>query len=87
MDIFAKLLEVNGYQILVQKDTNEKDEPTLVITFQPNGMGLCSFTPTFNDNDDGYEARDKAFDEVTEEKVYDAIKADIEKMEGLFNGK
>jgi len=67
---FCKIIEQDGYQILVQKEyDSETDEDVVTIT-QQAGIGsmvrkLSGFSST--------EARDKAFDNVDEKFLQDEI--------------
>lgn len=67
MEKFAKLFESEVYgQILVLMDTEEGD-PVLKISVCPPGLGVCSCTIKFEDDDADLDDQEKAFSEFTQE--------------------
>ena len=71
--MFAKLFESeeNG-QVLVTKGENDEDQPQINFTFEFDG-GVCKFSPTYKGDTDGYEQRDKYFDELTETRTFEIV--------------
>jgi hypothetical protein len=67
---FAKLFESKKYgQLCVIKDTNDESDPTLVVYCEPNDLGTCSSSISWNDNDQGWDKRDEIFNKLTLEQA------------------
>jgi hypothetical protein len=70
---FAKLFTFPdiGQVLGVIDDTGEHPHgPELVISFTPSeNLGVCAVRLSFMDNDDGWAAAQKAFDELDEKKA------------------
>ena len=64
MSDFCKLFESEGRQILVLKDTNDECAPALKFMVSPPGLALSTTTLSYSDNDHGWAARDKAFEQT-----------------------
>jgi hypothetical protein len=77
---FAKLYadEKIG-QILVKLDSCESSKPEVRFFFQPENLGVCSFSLGFEDSDEGWDAADAAFDKVTQESAVELVSKTLEK--------
>lgn len=77
--IFAKLFEVNGYQILVFIDSDDESEGYLIkIKFIPNSnlVGICTVKLLFDDEDKAQ----KRFNQLNEDSAFIYVKETIEKL-------
>lgn len=83
MAIFAKLYERDGVQVLVTRQfRDEDDRPEMRFRFEHRG---CWVEPAvaFADTEAGIELRDKAFDEMTEDRAFKMVAtttADLDAM-------
>ena len=64
MNDFCKLFESEEGQILVLKDTNDECAPALKFMVSPPALGLATTTLAYTDDDNGWNARDKAFEQT-----------------------
>ena len=64
--MFAKLYTIEGKQYLAVRNGGNLN---LEFKFEPIGGVLATMTLDFDDTDEGYEALNKAFDAVDEEKI------------------
>lgn len=80
---FAKLYERAGEQVLVVRETDENGAPALTITCNI-GWATASPRTVFKDSERGIEARDKAFDEMTEDSAF-AVRAKMMEDFGHIN--
>ena len=76
---FAKLFDTKrfGQICVISSDDNDESKPEIRLYFKPEDMGICSQAIIFEDTEECYQNRDKAFnlmkEEVAElliEKVY-----------------
>jgi len=58
---FAKIFSTAHGQLLVTKAQNDECEPCLTIRVDVDGI-TAEIKPAWNDNDAGYEQRDRQFD-------------------------
>jgi len=66
--MFAKLYETEQHgQILVVIDTNDDGSPSVTISVEPEGMGVCSLGPSWKDTDVGWSSAEKLFNDMTED--------------------
>lgn len=70
---FAKLYGEGDGQILVKVDSGENGDPEVRFYFQPEDLGVCSFSMHFEDSDDGRDAAEAAFGRVTHESARELI--------------
>lgn len=87
MQIFSKtfLSEKYGQIVLIKQPSdspNMGDE--IRIFFKPVQLGVCNISFSFKDNDDGYQACDKTFDELSLEKTEELLKPTIEKINEAY---
>jgi hypothetical protein len=82
MNDFCKIFKCEKYgQILVINDTNDDDRPSVQVKFNAlSQFGICSIDAVFNDNDDGYAAADKAFENMTAEDAIKAVSSIIDSL-------
>jgi hypothetical protein len=67
--MFAKTYDIEGEQVLVQKGQHPEDgRPTLTYTTEVEGM-YVDLVLSFTDSDEGYEDRDKSFDNFGQENA------------------
>ena len=72
-DIFAKLYERDGKQVLVTKETDDSDCPAVAFrTTTANGHSVTIMASMGNKTKD-WDKRDKAFDNVTEESAWSMV--------------
>lgn len=67
MEVWAKLFESNGRQVLVSKEFDDDDNPKVSFAVRIDGSEL-SLGPVFS-GDDAESARDKFFESVDQETV------------------
>lgn len=76
-------------QVLVKFDRSEgKGTPEVKFYIQPEnlGLGVCGVGPVANeDNDESWEAYEKIFNEVTQEKAFAIVEDLYSNLEGLVN--
>ena len=65
MEMWAKLFESNGRQVLISKDTDDEDNPKLSIAVRIQGDEIA-FGPCFS-GENAEEARDQLFDKANQE--------------------
>ena len=71
MNIFCKEFRTIHGQVVFLKTTNdETEQPSVRIFFEPKDMGICEMSINFNDNENGYNNRDKTFNEVTQDNAH-----------------
>ncbi|SUE95828.1 Uncharacterised protein [Ectopseudomonas mendocina] len=88
MKKFAKLFEFEDIgQVLVMAVAGD-DNPELQFHFQPNNLGVCIVKTSFKgeDEDAQWDAVDKAFEMVDEERAYSMIKPEFDRMGDIFQG-
>lgn len=68
MEMFAKLFESHGRQILVTKGEDTDGNPQLQIHMRFDGAGM-TIGPCFTDDDAGDAALDHAFDSFGQEEA------------------
>lgn len=75
----GKIFEVtdDGKQVVVLK-TND---PAIQLNMELEDM-IATLTLNFNDNDEGFENRDRAFDRLSEEEVQSTYRAFVADFEG-----
>ncbi|MDO8769558.1 MAG: hypothetical protein Q7K57_12810 [Burkholderiaceae bacterium] len=79
MKQFAKIFESPKYgQILFVIDQGDDLEPVLRCSVQPPDMGICSHVFGFENDSDGHEKAEKAFENLTLELAETAAKAVFE---------
>ena len=71
-DKFAKLFERDGEQVLVRKEDLDGD-PTVFVTFDMDRI-IVTVNFGFNDDHDGYEARDAMFATIDEDAAFEIVK-------------
>lgn len=85
-NIFAKLYERDGNQILVTAETNDEDKPVIKIMAIPQGLGLCSFSIGYKDTEEGFDVRDSVFEQdVTEDWAFEKVANTLGRL-GLATG-
>tara|TARA_B100000929_G_C15195120_1_gene313695 strand:+ start:173 stop:445 length:273 start_codon:yes stop_codon:yes gene_type:complete len=64
--MFAKLFESPKYgQVLAKLDTHHEDHtPEVRFYVQPKNLGVCSFALGFEDDDEGWELAEQAFEKT-----------------------
>lgn len=81
MSDFAKLFHTEECgQITVIMQANDEDKPEVRFLFKPEGLGVCSIAPSFDDSDAGWNACEQFFNSIDEEQ---AVKWVVE-MSGRF---
>jgi hypothetical protein len=81
-DIFAKLFDFDGYQVLVTCDTHpDTDAPLITVRTHKSGL-VVSTAIGFAVTDEGEAKRDKAFQSITRERA-DAMRATLTRELGL----
>jgi len=73
MGKFAKLYERDGVQALVMIDTNDKGGPQVKIYTEPEGLGVCSIGPSWDDTPDLWDAAEKYFNSIDEGAAFAAV--------------
>lgn len=88
MKSFAKLYETERGQILALRTQNDDGNPAVEFMFNPENesFGLCSFSVCFEDTDDGFDKRDKAFDTLAEDGVRNVIFSQMDAIDRQFGG-
>ena len=77
--MFAKLYETDRGQILVKFDTdNDECAPEVRFYFEPEGLGVCSTSVIFSDDDSGWDKCEKFFNRVDEVEALDVINKMLE---------
>jgi hypothetical protein len=74
MGEFAKLYGKDDDQILILAQTDKDDCPEVRVFFQPPGLGVSSLAIALEDTDNGWNAAEKLFQEMDEEKARKMIK-------------
>jgi hypothetical protein len=65
MENFAKVFDdAEIGQAVVLAKANDDAEPEVRFFFQKEGFGICECALSFTDDDDGWDKRDKAFNEM-----------------------
>lgn len=67
-------------QILVKIDTNSEGKPAVQFSFVPEGLGVCSAGPVFEDTDSGWDKAEHYFTRVTEGIAVDFVKAILKEL-------
>ena len=81
MSDFAKLFKADDTgQVLVLRDQNEEYLPCVVVDFSLPGVGRIATRICFDDDDDGYDKADDAFDLMDEEKALSIARTHILKL-------
>ena len=70
-DIFAKLYERDGKQLLVTKETDEYDRPE--IHLRTTSKSGHTVTLKFGYEEDAFDIRDKVFDGIEEDAAWNTI--------------
>lgn len=84
MPDFAKLFNTEKYgQILVLKEVNEDEKPSIKVYFNPPGLGLCNLSIVFGDSEDGWENWEKSLDAIDEETAINQVKSAFETVSPL----
>lgn len=93
MNTFAKIFDNTKYgQVLVKLDTNDEHQPEIRFFFHPDQLDVCSMAILFKNEETCDENSERAFLELTEEKVEKAIGLSVEETEAAtdlqltFNG-
>lgn len=71
-DIFAKLYEKKGKQVLVTKETDDDDCPALAFRTTTKSGHSMTLKASFKEDD--WDRRDEAFSNVTEESAWAMVK-------------
>lgn len=71
-DIFAKLYEKKGKQMLVTKETDDDDCPAIAFRTTTKSGHSMTLKASFKSKD--WDKRDEAFDRVTEKSAWDMVK-------------
>ena len=69
--MFAKIFEHSEYgQFLVMKDRDDEGDPCVKVSCEPGGiLGVCTLSLGYDDDENGWETRNKAFDAIDLEKA------------------
>lgn len=84
---FAKIIEVDGCQVLIRKDATGEGLPSIVASCLPEGLGICSLQFSYDHGKgdlDNVGLRDKAFRDIDEgaaKNIVDGVINMIEKNE------
>lgn len=70
-DIFAKLYEKKGKQVLVTKETDDEDCPALAFRATTKSGHSMTLKVSFKDGD--WDKRDDAFEKVTEKSAWSMV--------------
>ena len=74
--IFSKTFMSEKYgQVVAIKQKNEYGEPSILLYFNPDGLGVCSAELKKEKSAKGFEKNDKDFDNL-----------DLERIEGTLKG-
>ncbi len=85
MNIFAKIFDIPEIgQILIRKTTNDEGQPAIAFEIDHDAM-VPEIKNAFVDTDDGWDARDKIFEEIDFEKAEEAAKSLHSMVEGIMN--
>lgn len=69
MSGFAKLFNTKEHgQIVVIMQANDEDNPEVRLFFKPEGLGICSVAPSFDDSDAGWGLCEQFFNSIDEER-------------------
>lgn len=85
---FAKLFDTKYGQILVLRQSAEKDDgeesvgDEVRVFMQPDGLGVCSIATKFKDTESGYQSCDRYFDNIDESNVLNLVKPILDILEG-----
>lgn len=88
---FAKIFDHKTVgQVLVTKDTDSDDKPAVIISIDASELsddllGICSTSLCCEDTDEGYAAREKMFENMTEETAFAAISKMIQMIQETTN--
>lgn len=63
---FAFIMAVEDRQVLVHKDKSEDGEPVVSFSFKA-GIGRIDSSVVFDNTEEGYESRDRIFDQMLAE--------------------
>lgn len=78
---FAKLYtKENGDQILVTVGSNDDCKPQVLFSFVPEGLGICTAGPTWDDTDKGWDLAESFFGKVTEESATEFVDGIIQQF-------
>lgn len=83
MEMFAKLFESHGRQVLVTKAEDSDGNPQLKVTMRFDGAEM-SVGPCFSDDEAGDAALDNAFDKFGQEQA-DVFAQKVEGAENVFD--
>lgn len=78
--MFAKLYGTGADQVLVVLDTDDEGAPCIKFSCKPEGAGVCTFTTSFDDSEDGQAKAESIFVEIDEDKARDAVDKTIMKF-------
>lgn len=71
-DLFAKLYEKKGKQVLVTKETDEDDCPAVAFRTTTKSGHSITLKASFKEGD--WDKRDEVFNNVTEESAWNMVK-------------
>lgn len=71
--MFAKLYGTQKYQVLVMLESDDEGCPCVRFSTKPEGLGICSFHISFKDTDEGLDAAEQFFNEISEKKAREII--------------
>ena len=82
---FCKIFRSDKYgQILIVSDTDsDTTNPCVSISFTASGLGVCSTSFGFDDDDEGWGKRDKLFEKMDKGMATDIVGPIISKFNGL----
>lgn len=72
-NIFAKLYEKKGKQVLVTKETDDDDCPAIAFRTTTKSGHSMTLKASFKDGD--WDKRDEAFNNVNEESAWSMVKS------------
>ena len=60
--------------ILIKLDSSQENHPEVRVYFEPEGLGVCSFALSWDDDsDESWDKAEKAFNEMGEKKARQAV--------------
>lgn len=80
--MFAKIFESEKYgQLLVKADTCEEYKPEVRVYCNPPGLGICSVSLSFTDDEEGWDKQEEAFNMIDIEMAEHMAKTPYELIE------
>lgn len=71
--MFAKLYGTDDDQVLVMLETDEDGDPCVRFSSNPKGWGVCSFTMSFTDTDEGHDKAEETFKAMDEKRAREIV--------------